>query len=755
MRHGRPSYLTSDSDVSLSLCPAYPECEDTFLILYLEVRGMKGIFIVNQQGADGHIKTLISFDQGGAWRPIPAPKNDINGTAITCKQVNCSLHLHLKISSFYYGIRFPYILSENNAPGIIMAQGVMGTYLTHLKSSFYLSRDGGITWTPQFEGNHIYNILDQGGAMVVVKEKQHNLASEILYSCTEGASWQIYPFSKDKFYVDDIVNEPGINTLIVSIFGHFAKNTMSVQAITRFGRLLTSMTVDNAFWDRSCHTKRRKRMSECCNGNDYEKTINVTHCVCTEDDYVCDYGYERHGVNCVATLWLDPSVPLSDCPEGTKYNKTKGYRKVAADKCTMGDKDFVSRVHPDVDAKCPVVKPGGLDVTMSSKQAAVTRKSVVFHLTQEMGSKMSTVYTWDFGDSKPVTLKGLKKAQNCTKTFKRGLHTVTVTAKNSMGSAKTSLTFMVEDKIRGVYVVTPHGAKVNRPVDFDLNVISDSYDARGTGQVHFLWTFGDEGLDDRSLLTWKNHVTHVYRTAQNYSVRVEAVNSVSSYLWTFTLPVYQTLVTVQLTFTEGKGVVKEDTPMWRRMLDDALKRALASRMFVSEQCLEVVTVKLTPLTVDVSILPISFSPQMDKLAERLIAATRARSVVLTLDPKQFGISNITAVHAEIISEAALTPHKARSYLALYICLPILLVAVFIGVLVAVYYKKKLTSLRRYRILGEPGGPDNLLDGTDDDDDDPLLDSELSGHRLALSDDTDDPFGAQMIGMSEEHSPDNC
>ena len=57
---------------------------------------------------------------------------------------------------------------------------------------------------------------------------------------------------------------------------------------------------------------------------------------------------------------------------------------------------------------------------------------------------MSTVYTWDFGDSKPVTMKGLKKAQNCTKTFKRGLHTITVTAKNSMGSAKTSLTFMVE-----------------------------------------------------------------------------------------------------------------------------------------------------------------------------------------------------------------------------------------------------------------------------------------------------------------------
>ena len=63
------------------------------------------------------------------------------------------------------------------------------------------------------------------------------------------------------------------------------------------------------------------------------------------------------------------------------------YRKVAADKCTTEKNDFVKPYRP-TEANCPVVKPGGLDVTMSSKHAAVPKKPVVFHLTQE------TVSVW-------------------------------------------------------------------------------------------------------------------------------------------------------------------------------------------------------------------------------------------------------------------------------------------------------------------------------------------------------------------------
>ena len=66
------------------------------------------------------------------------------------------------------------------------------------------------------------------------------------------------------------------------------------------------------------------------------------------------------------------------------------------------------------------------------------------------GSKKSTVYKWDFGeaDSEPENMTGFVKASSRTKTFtRRGLHTVTVTASNSAGAAKTSLSFMVEGQL--------------------------------------------------------------------------------------------------------------------------------------------------------------------------------------------------------------------------------------------------------------------------------------------------------------------
>jgi len=49
---------------------------------------MKGTYIVNQQTrTQKHIRTLITFDQGGVWSPIPAPQKDYKGNKLECKQV--------------------------------------------------------------------------------------------------------------------------------------------------------------------------------------------------------------------------------------------------------------------------------------------------------------------------------------------------------------------------------------------------------------------------------------------------------------------------------------------------------------------------------------------------------------------------------------------------------------------------------------------------------------------------------------------
>ena len=84
-------------DSSTSICSLpNPRVSIQRLWLVVQVRGMKGIFIVNQQTSDKHIKTFITFDQGGAWRTIPAPAS--------CKQVRNTniVHLHRHIHSLTF-----------------------------------------------------------------------------------------------------------------------------------------------------------------------------------------------------------------------------------------------------------------------------------------------------------------------------------------------------------------------------------------------------------------------------------------------------------------------------------------------------------------------------------------------------------------------------------------------------------------------------------------------------------------------------
>jgi hypothetical protein len=50
--------------------------------------GISGVYIANQYVAEQTAKTFISFDKGGNWTLIPAPKQDQNGKATNCKLVS-------------------------------------------------------------------------------------------------------------------------------------------------------------------------------------------------------------------------------------------------------------------------------------------------------------------------------------------------------------------------------------------------------------------------------------------------------------------------------------------------------------------------------------------------------------------------------------------------------------------------------------------------------------------------------------------
>ena len=55
-------------------------------VVLSQMQGLKGTYIVNQL-TDNNPHTLISYDQGGNWTPIPAPLKDRTGGATNCQLV--------------------------------------------------------------------------------------------------------------------------------------------------------------------------------------------------------------------------------------------------------------------------------------------------------------------------------------------------------------------------------------------------------------------------------------------------------------------------------------------------------------------------------------------------------------------------------------------------------------------------------------------------------------------------------------------
>jgi sortilin len=74
------------------------------------------------------IETRISFNGGGAWQPLPAPKTFHHAKCDLCGgKPDCSLHLHGSSAWLYGSTQYPSVYSHPSAPGIIMASGNVGT----------------------------------------------------------------------------------------------------------------------------------------------------------------------------------------------------------------------------------------------------------------------------------------------------------------------------------------------------------------------------------------------------------------------------------------------------------------------------------------------------------------------------------------------------------------------------------------------------------------------------------------------------
>jgi Sortilin, neurotensin receptor 3,/Sortilin, neurotensin receptor 3, C-terminal len=317
-------------------------------------------------GYKDYIKSLITYNKGGDWKRIKAPERDSEGKKYDCGEY-CYLNLQ-GISSEY-----PPYYSVESAAGIIISNGNVGRYLSHDHESIntFLSRDGGLTWFEIKKGSHIYEIGDHG-ALILIADDQ-NPTKEIFYSWDEGLTFESLTISEEKFLIKNIIIEPSSTSQHFVIYGEKNKkgNTKGIVIGLDFTGLHEPQcrNPDNPDSSDSDYEKwtpndgrmgheclmghktiyiRRKRESQCYNGQLFERKTIVEHCDCTEDDYECDFGFARAapGEPCVSlkkhsgTAGKDDNAEMYTPPANCQgyYKISRGYRKVPGNTCVNGVK---------------------------------------------------------------------------------------------------------------------------------------------------------------------------------------------------------------------------------------------------------------------------------------------------------------------------------------------------------------------------------------------------------------------------------
>ncbi|XP_039337917.1 VPS10 domain-containing receptor SorCS3 isoform X5 [Mauremys reevesii] len=482
--------------------------EGNIIIDLYEVAGIKGIFLANKKIED-QIKTFITYNKGRDWRLLQAPDTDLRGGPLHCQLPFCSLHLHLQISENPY--TSGSISSKETAPGLVVATGNVGSELSYTDISTFISSDAGNSWRQIFEEEYNVWYLDWGGALVAMKRTSMPIR-HLWVSFDEGRSWNKYAFTSTPLFVDGSLVEPGIETQLMTIFGHFSLRSewqlVKVDYKSIFSRRCNKE--DYQTWhlhnqgepcvmgERKIY-KKRKPGAQCALGRDYSRTVVSEPCVCAEWDFECDYGYERHNNNqCMPAFWFNPSSLPKDCSLGQSYLNSTGYRRIVSNNCTDGLREkYVARAE-----QCPGKAPRGLHIlTSDGKLLAQQGHNTTFIILMEEGDLQRTNIQLDFGDGIAMSYANFSPIEEGIRHVYKsaGIFQVTAYAENSLGSDTAVLFLHVVCPVEHVHLNVPFVAIRNKEVNLTAVVWPSQ-----SGTLTYFWWFGNStkvtGIPDEQIL---------------------------------------------------------------------------------------------------------------------------------------------------------------------------------------------------------------------------------------------------------------
>ncbi|XP_056590985.1 sortilin isoform X1 [Triplophysa dalaica] len=324
---------------------------------FTNIASLRGVYMTSVLAEDGSVQSVITFNQGGVWRPLQKPWNGMCDST-TDQPDKCSLHIHGSYS-ISMKLNVPMQpLAESNAVGLILAHGSVGGAISVLSPDVYASDDGGYTWFLALKGPHHYAILDSGGLLVAVEHNPSHPISQIKFSTDEGQCWHVYNFTEDPIYFTGLASEPGARSMNISLWGYreTVLNQYWVSVTVDFRRLISKICQEGDYVQWLAHSSdindptdgcmlgykerflRLRQDSVCWNGRDYTVTKEPTTCPCTLEDFQCDFGFyhPENSSKCVEQPNL-VGHSLEFCLHGRKEQlQTSGYRKIPGDLCKAG-----------------------------------------------------------------------------------------------------------------------------------------------------------------------------------------------------------------------------------------------------------------------------------------------------------------------------------------------------------------------------------------------------------------------------------
>uniref|UniRef100_A0A452DQM7 VPS10 domain-containing receptor SorCS3 n=1 Tax=Capra hircus TaxID=9925 RepID=A0A452DQM7_CAPHI len=659
------------------------------IIELYEVAGIKGIFLANKK-VDDQVKTYITYNKGRDWRLLQAPDMDLRGNPVHCLLPFCSLHLHLQISENPYSSG--RISSKETAPGLVVATGNIGPELSYTDISVFISSDGGNTWRQIFDEEYNVWFLDWGGALVAMKHTPLPVR-HLWVSFDEGHSWDKYGFTSVPLFVDGALVEAGVETQIMTVFGHFSLRSewqlVKVDYKSIFSRHCSEE--DYQTWhllnqgepcvmgERKIF-KKRKPGAQCALGRDSSGTVVSEPCVCADWDFECDYGYERHGESqCVPAFWYNPASPSKDCSLGQSYFNSTGYRRIVSNNCTDGLREkYTAKAQ-----MCPGKAPHGLHVaTTDGRLVAEQGHNATFIILMEEGDLQRTNIQLDFGDGIAVSYANFSPIEDGIKHVYKsaGIFQVTAYAENNLGSDTAVLFLHVVCPVEHVHLRVPFVAIRNKEVNISAVVWPSQL-----GTLTYFWWFGNS---TKPLITLDSSISFTFLAEGTNTITVQVAAGNALIQDTKDIAVHEYFQSQLLSFSPNLDYHNPDIPEWRQDIANVIKRALVKVTSVPEDQILVAVLPGLPTSAELFILPPKNLTErrkgnegdLEQIVETLFNALNQNLVQFELKPGVQVIVYVTQLTlAPLVDSSA--GHSSSAVL-------MLLSVVFVGLAVFLIYKFK-------------------------------------------------------------------